>query len=469
MSIILQFILLAQVFVSRDVAHLATGIATTTGIFVVLIIVLHFLQKDGDYLLANIINFIGLIFPVKLPDRDPNHKNILIMNWYDLKHKWGGGAEYYIHNFAKALVSEGYHVTIFCGNDGKSPRNETIDDVHIIRRGGLFSVAIWAFLYYVVYFRRVYDLVIDSAKGVPFFTPLYVKKPIIGLICHIHQEMFRKGLPFPLAQIAMYLEEKALPKIYKNTQMLTISESTKDSMRKIGLGKGKKKIAVIVPGVNIQKSDFEKTAHPSLVYVGRLRDYKNINVAIRAVSLLVPKFPNIHFTIAGVGEEQEKLEQLMRNLKIEKHITFTGYISDKQKADLFTQSWVAIHPSEVEGWGITNIEANICGTPVVATDVDGNKDSVKHGVTGLLVKVRDVESMASALEKICGDVNYRNTLIQQAIFWGNQFTWEESARQGVEIFKEYIKIKETDHVFAHLGNQIQYVKESLQRRAIQSN
>ena len=464
-SIIFQFIMLIQIFISTNIIDLLQGLSVIGLLFAGVTVILHFLQRDGDYLLANIINFLGLLFPISLPDKGPDHKNILIMNWYDMKHKWGGGAEYYIHNFAKSLVSEGHNVTIFCGNDQNSPRNETIDGVQIIRRGGLFSVPIWAFFYYVFRFRRAYDLVIDSAKGVPFFTPLYVKKPIIGLICHIHQEMFRKGLPFPLAQIAMFLEEMALPNVYKNTQMLTISESTKRSMKRIGLGKDKK-IAVILPGVNTKKTDAKKTKHPSVLYVGRLRDYKNIDIAIRAIDRLVDRIPDIHLTIAGTGEEELPLKQLVRTLQLENNVSFLGYIDDDQKADLFTEAWVAVHPSEVEGWGITNIEANICGTPVIASDVDGNKDSVKHNETGILVKVRDIDALAEALETVIKDHKLRSRLIENAQVWGNQFTWAESARQGIELFKEFVKEAPEKSTFRALGDRIQYIKEFIRTNPI---
>ena len=118
-------------------------------------------------------------------------KSIVIFNWRDIGHIWAGGAEVYIHELGKKLVQWGWRVTVFCGNDGVSPGEETIDGVKIIRRGGFFTVYLMAPLYYLFRLRRETDVVIDSENGIPFFTPLFVRKPVLGLVHHVHQEVFR--------------------------------------------------------------------------------------------------------------------------------------------------------------------------------------------------------------------------------------------------------------------------------------
>ncbi|QQR64323.1 glycosyltransferase [Candidatus Roizmanbacteria bacterium] len=391
-------------------------------------VLLHLLQRNGGFVLANLLDFAELFRPLPKLNYTPFGKRILIVNWYDIRHVWSGGAEYYLHNLAKEFVRNGNKVTLFCGNDGHSKRYEIIDGVRIIRRGGLFTVPIWAFLYYVLKLRNQYDLVIDTAKGVPFFTPLYIKKPIVGLINHIHQEMFRVGLPFPLSKIAMFLEEKAMPYIYKDQQMMTISKSTKESMEKMGYGK-KKPIFIVEPGVSIKKAKVKKTTNPSLVYIGRLRDYKNIDVGIKAVHGLKKKYPTLQLNIAGDGENRMKLESLVARLQIQNNVHFMGKVTEEEKAKILTQSWIAIHPSEVEGWGITNIEANICGTPVVASNVDGLKDSVINNKTGLLVKVRDVEAFTMGIDRLLSNKKYRTKLSRESEQWGNNFSWKSCAEK----------------------------------------
>ncbi len=416
----------------RSIQEVINVLLITSCINLVVIVVLHFLQRNGGFIVANMIDLFGLVFPISQPKLINGKKRILIFNWYDIKHVWAGGAEYYIHNLAKKLVENGHNVTIFCGNDGRNVRYETIDSIRIIRRGGLFTVPIWAFLYFVFRFRNSYDLIIDSAKGVPFFTPLYTKKPIISLVCHLHQEMFRRGLKFPLSRVAMYLEEVAFPVIYKKVHMLTISESTKQAMEEVGFG-SIKPITIIEPGVEIKKALIKKTTHPSLIYVGRLRDYKNLDVAIKAVAGLVKSHPNLQFTIAGDGEAKDKLVRLVHKLKLEKWIIFKGKVTEEEKAFLFTQSWVALHPSEVEGWGITNIEANICGTPVIASDVPGLRDSVIQNQTGILVPLRNVAALSQAIDNVISHSRLRMALSRKATKWGLNFSWDRSSHMGMRL------------------------------------
>lgn len=431
-------------FLFHTTLEQVVSVMTTVGVLnLIFLAILHrfnwvalSLQNNFDALLS-LLSQKGLATKQK---QKSGRLRILMFNWYDTKHTWAGGAEYYVHNIAKTLVENGHKVTIFCGNDGNNPRNEVVDGVQVVRRGGLFTVPVWACIYYLLKFRGLFDVVIDSAKGVPFFTPLYVRKPIVALICHVHQEMFKLGLPFPLANVAMSLEKIMMPAVYRWTPLVTISESSKKAIQKLGFGK-KKEISIAIPGVSIAKSNVKKTKHPSVLYLGRLRDYKSVDITIKAIDRLREKIPNIKFTIAGDGDARPALEQLVATLQLKNHVRFLSRVSEERKAKLFSQSWVAVHPSIVEGWGITNIEANYCATPVVASDVDGLRDSVQHNKTGLLVPPRDVQAFATAIETVLTDKKLRKTFGSQCQLWAKNFSWEKSAEMFLESLESQLKRK----------------------------
>ena len=86
-----------------------------------------------------------------------------------------------------------------------------------------------------------------------------------------------------------------------------------------------------------------------------------------------------------------------------------------------------MNPSAKEGWGLTVTEANACGTPVVAADVQGLRDSVKDGETGLLYPHSDVDAMASAIIKLLKDSELRTKLGENGLVWSKEFTWDEAA------------------------------------------
>jgi glycosyltransferase involved in cell wall biosynthesis/cellulose synthase/poly-beta-1,6-N-acetylglucosamine synthase-like glycosyltransferase/O-antigen/teichoic acid export membrane protein len=399
-----------------------TGLLSLVSIVALQIIYPVFLNLRRSGL--DFIHLFSSYEPVKPP---PNKLKFLIFNWRDTRHAWAGGAEIYVQEIARQWVQEGHHVTMFCGNDGRSPRNEVIEGVQIIRRGGTFSVYFWAVLYYVLRLRGIFDVVIDCENGIPFFSPLYVRKPTFLLIFHVHQKVFREHLRFPLAQIAGFLEARLMPFVYRNQRVLTISESSKQEIISLGLGRPKN-VEVIKPGMKAwQFSTSDDTDYPSFVYLGRLKPYKNIDVAITAFAEVVRKYPNAKLTIAGSGESRQSLQKLAETLQISYAVKFVGHVSEEEKMSLLAKSWAALQPSSYEGWGITVIEANACGTPVIASNVSGLKDSILHNRTGILVKNQDVQAFSQAMLRLIEDYQSRMILSRQASRWAKMFSWEDSA------------------------------------------
>lgn len=405
--------------------------------------VLHYFAESVRVFESNLNDFLGLVSKGRPFEFEDNKKlRILIFNWRDIQHVWAGGAENYLHELARLWVEQGYQVTIFCGNDGKNPRYETIDGVQVVRRGGFFTVYFWAVLYYIFRFRGLYDLVIDSENGVPFFTPLYVGKSKLLLIHHIHQEVFRNHLSLPLAVFASFLEGKLMPFVYKNQKVITVSESSKQEILKLGkdvFGA----IEIVNPGIHTHKFlNLKKTTNPSFLYLGRLQPYKNIEVAIKAFAQVISKYPDATLTIAGFGESLIALKKLAGQLSIEKSVIFTGRVTDEKKYQLLSESWVMLQPSMIEGWGITVIEANASGTPVIASNVNGLRDSVVDGRTGMLVKPKDVQMFAKVMVDLIENKEFREYLSQQAINWSKNFSWTESAKKFLGLIEEEIKQNE---------------------------
>ena len=402
----------------------------------------HYYRAKLNFLFSNVQDFVDLfsILP-KTPKQFTKKSSyqILIFNWRDPKHVWAGGAETYIHELSKRLVAAGHQVILFCGNDGKHSRTEVIDGVNIVRRGGFYTVYIWAMIYYLFRFRSQTDIVIDSENGVPFFTPLFVRKPIFLLIHHIHQDVFRKHLRFPFSELAGMMEADLMPWLYRDQAIVTVSESSKQDIADIGLGT-EESIAVVNPGIDLKQfSKKKKTKHPTIVYVGRLKNYKNIDIAIKALKQVLIKVPKATLTIAGEGEAMADLKKLVKTLELEGAVNFVGRISEQEKYQLLATAWVAVQPSMVEGWGITVIEANASGTPVVASNVKGLRDSIIHDKTGKLVKPKDPKEMADALVSILTNQRTRVRLSNAAYNWSNNFDWEHSTKQFSQVIEQHLQ------------------------------
>jgi cellulose synthase/poly-beta-1,6-N-acetylglucosamine synthase-like glycosyltransferase/glycosyltransferase involved in cell wall biosynthesis len=352
---------------------------------------------------------------------------VLIFNWRDIKHAYSGGAEVYVHELARRWVSNGNEVTLFCGNDNNRSAYEQLDGIEIYRRGGTYTVYAFAFFYYMSKFRGKYDVIIDCENGIPFFTPIYAKEQVVLLIHHVHQEIFHHFLMFPFNILAEVLEGKIMPFVYHSNNVVTVSASSQKEILKLGFT-NEKNIQIIPNGVDSSLFvSYPKTDNPSFIYLGRLKNYKNIDIAIKAFAKVVAIRNKATLSVVGSGESLYRLKKLVAELGIEKAVTFFGRVSDDEKAVMLAKSWAAIQPSRMEGWGITVIEANAAGTPVIASQVNGLQDSVINGLTGLLVPAGNVSQFANAMMKIIEDDALRMNLSGEAQLWAKNFDWNKSA------------------------------------------
>jgi cellulose synthase/poly-beta-1,6-N-acetylglucosamine synthase-like glycosyltransferase/glycosyltransferase involved in cell wall biosynthesis/O-antigen/teichoic acid export membrane protein len=435
---LLQFGLIS--YAHDSIQAIVASMLIVGGLNLVLMITMHIFEHPISVIESNLLDFFGL-FAKEDKKSQKKGMRILIFNWRDTKHVWAGGAEVYIHELAKRWVKDGSTVTMFCGNDTKHARSEVVDGVHIVRRGGFYTVYLWAFLYYVLRFRGKYDTIIDCENGIPFFTPLYAGIPVVLLIHHIHQDVFRKHLIFPLSVIAQFAEAKMMPLIYKHSTVVTVSESSQKAIAKMGLAK-QSEIHIVHNGVD--HNDFERLAKqefPLFSYVGRLKPYKNIDVAIKAFAKVVVTYPFAKLVIVGDGEAYPSLAKLVKELGLSDSVRFTGRVTDRVKVRILSMSWAMLQPSMVEGWGITVIEANASGTPVIASDVSGLRDAIVDKKTGMLVQLGNVDAFAGAIMSIIENTKLRQAYAREAFIWSKSFDWDESAVKFGEILRRQQKKK----------------------------
>jgi len=387
---------------------------------------MHLSQEWADIIKRNIEDFVGLFYGRIITGAPPaaGKMRILIFNWRDMRHVYAGGAEKYIQKIAEKWVIQGNQATIFSGNDGFSSFNEIVNGVAIVRRGGFYFVYLWACLYYFIYFRSRYDLIIDCHNGIPFFTPCYAKEPVYCLMHHVHQEVFRRSLIKPLAWIALFLEKALMPLVYRRVKFITVSESSRKEIYDLGLGR--MGISIVNPGVDL---DFlrpgEKSPYPLILYLGRLKKYKSIDILIKAFNVVLAEVPEARLVIAGSGEEKERLEKLAANLQLSSKVSFAGKVTEEEKLSLLQRAWVTVNPSFMEGWGITTTESNACGTPVVASNVPGLVDSVVNPHTGLLAEYGNIADFAEKIKSILADQGLRNRMSLFAVLRAQNFNWEK--------------------------------------------
>src|SRR6185369_11991026 len=131
--------------------------------------------------------------------------------------------------------------------------------------------------------------------------------------------------------------------------------------------------------------------------------------------------------IVGAGSQRAALEQRAAEQGLAGCVRFTGFVSEADKIAWIRRAAVVVQTSEKEGWGMTVIEANVCNTVAVASDVAGLRDSVRDGETGQLVEYGNTAELAHALVQVLTDRELRSRLIRGGSAWGMRFDWDEVA------------------------------------------
>jgi glycosyltransferase involved in cell wall biosynthesis len=175
-----------------------------------------------------------------------------------------------------------------------------------------------------------------------------------------------------------------------------------------------------------------------MIYLGRLKKYKSVDHLLVAFSLTQKKISDARLVIVGDGDYKDELIGLAHRLKIGDKVEFTGFVDESEKVRRLQKAWVAVYPSLKEGWGLTNIEANACGTPVIASDVPGLRDSVVDGKTGLLFEYGNTGQLSDQLVRILSDKAYRDSLGGGGLEWAKKFSWDEAADRTFELIQEAI-------------------------------
>lgn len=370
--------------------------------------------------------------------------NILVLSWRDPKHPLAGGAEQVMHEHMKAWVKAGHDITFFSSSFKGSDRKETIDGIKILRQGSqLLGVHICAFFWYLFCKHKDFDLVIDEFHGIPFFTPLYIRKKKVAVIQEVARQVWlNNDLPKPLNLIVGsigYIVEPLFFLFYKNVPFITGSDSARQDLTSVGIRN--KNIFVINHGVIIDNpARKQKEKANTIVFLGALAKDKGIEDAIEVFNLLNQNNKYEYWIIGKGGYSYvEFLKEKVKKFELESKVKFWGFVTNKEKFELLARAHVMINPSLLEGWGLVNIEANAMGTPVVAYKSRGLVDSVKHNVTGTICKQNNPENMAMEVEELLIDQSKYKKLSTNAIKWSQEFTWEKSSKKSLEFIESIVR------------------------------
>jgi teichuronic acid biosynthesis glycosyltransferase TuaC len=216
--------------------------------------------------------------------------------------------------------------------------------------------------------------------------------------------------------------------------LITVCQALKD--RLVELGAPSSKITVLRNGVDLEVFQIMDRAQLRkkweldgfvIASVGLLIERKGHDLAISAL----PRIPDATLLIVGSGPERAALEKLAERLGVRDRVRFMGTLEQKTLREIYNCADALILASSREGWANVLLEAMACGTPVLASSVWGTPEVVAAPAAGLLLKHRDVASIAEATAQL------RNALPERAATrrYAEQFDWQSTTDGQFRIFK----------------------------------
>jgi glycosyltransferase involved in cell wall biosynthesis len=406
--------------------------------------------------------------------------------------------------------------------ESRNPVPVEKDGFKIIRLGNRWTVYWQAYKYYKKNLIGWADLVIDEINTIPFFAKFYVNRPLQGRgaepgeagrvnsplerggrrpgcvnggtrnILFIHQlcrEIWFYEMFFPLSLIG-YIIEPIYLWLLRDREVITVSESTKNDLIKIGFKP--ENIHIISEGIEVPLLSEEglgvvkKFDAPTILSLGTIRAMKRTHHTIKAFEIARKKIPNLKLIIIGSAEGKygqkvlKLIKKINKNSPLERGglrsgaeqdgvcknsplsrgvaegrgvspllfkegmgvvinsdqpaIQYLGKVSKEKKIELLQKSHLITNTPVREGWGLTVTEANSQGTPAVVYNAPGLRDSVRNGQTGIITKKNTPTELAKSIVELLNSDRY-DTIRQNAWEWSREINFEKSYKDFINIFK----------------------------------
>lgn len=361
-------------------------------------------------------------------------RRIHVLAWRDLDDPDAGGSEVHAdeceQRWAEAGLDVVHRTSAAVGLPAEAERN----GYGVVRRGSRYTVFPRAVASELTGRMGRSDALIEVMNGVPFFSPLWYRRPRILFLHHVHGPMWDQILPGPFASFGRTLEARIAPPIYRRGLTATPSEATREELLELGFHPNR--VSAIPNGTDpVFSPGGTRTPHPSVVAVARLAPVKRFGMLIDAMVAARSRVPGTTLTIVGDGPERPELEAQVERLGADGWVTFLGRIEHHELVDVYRRSWLVASASLAEGWGLSLTEAAGCGTPAAATDIRGHRSSVVDGETGLLASP---DELGATIARLLGDDDLRTRLGQAAEARVRSMTWDATAAGVLSVLRQAV-------------------------------
>src|SRR3954449_11843691 len=354
--------------------------------------------------------------------------HILVLTDRDWTHPQGGGTGTNLYGQVSRWLAWGHRVSVIGAGYEGAERVERIGDLTMYRVGGrstIFPRAIWK------QWRGLVpdaDVVLEVINGITFLTPLWLRKPRVALVHHVHTDHYAREMGRAGKVAGFFLESLPLRLLYPGSRFVVISHATQRDLERFAIPAE----TVAVNHIGVERDAFspgERAPEPTLLFLGRLKRYKRVEMLLDTVEAL----PHVTLEVAGDGDHRPDLEADIERRGIAERVRFHGHVDEAAKLALLQRSWVNLTASSAEGWCLTVMEAAVCKTPSVAMRVGGLPESIEEGVTGFLADTG--EQLTAHVRRLVEDDELRERMGEAAHDRAQDFTWDRTARRTLDVLE----------------------------------
>jgi glycosyltransferase involved in cell wall biosynthesis len=355
--------------------------------------------------------------------------HILVLADRDWTHHDTGGNGANLYAQISRWVEWGNKVTVVAGDYPGAQRVERYGPRLTVHRMGTRSTVFPRGILAVMRgIGRDADVVLEVINGITFLTPLWLRKPRVAIVHHVHRELYLEEFPRFGLPLFWLLEKLPLRLLYRRTPFLTISNSARDDLAREGIPPEH----VTVEYLGVDPGKFRpggRAPEPHLIFVGRLKAYKNVETLFDVLE----QVPGAILDVVGEGDHRPDLEAEIERRGLGERVRMHGYVDEDTKAELYGRAWVNLTASQSEGWSLTVMEAALCRTPSVALAVGGLVESIVDGETGYLA--HDAAGLTARVQELVAQPELRERFGAAAEERARGFTWDRSARAFLDVLR----------------------------------
>jgi len=344
-----------------------------------------------------------------------------------------GGMEFFVRTLSEELAARGHKVTVFTTSRTSSQYIRKVNGVNIVylkKLSKVYNVPIAPSLFWRLLFEEKPDI-IHAHQYPVFFSDISafiskIKKTPLILNVHIISDA-----KSPLSQLVSNLYYSTLGLHTLRTADMVVVPSLAYKSKISQMNVAPLKIRVIPYGIDTKK--FQKTIDTAafraryhcqgskiILSVGRLNYQKGFHYLIQAMPKILKQVPTAKLVIIGEGEQLSFLQELTQSIGVREHVVFAGALSQEEIPEAYSAADVFVLPSLFESFGISLIEAQAAGKPVVGTNAGGAPEALVNGQTGYLVEPGNVSQLVMAVLRLLSD----ETMASRFGFRGRQFVGE---------------------------------------------